>query len=285
MKKKAFSLVEISIIILVVGIIISVAVKSSSMIQETKLANAQNITQKSPIAQMSNVLLWHETSSKESFISNIAPGNPVEKWLVNKYFANYKINLSQPTESLKPQYVAQGINKIPSLKFSNSCLTHQTGENIILDGKRYTIYMVFQTNSNSLQSLLHINSSSGGTAIYMTILNNILYFTNRQVVSISGGQDYSFNIAQNVNYLFRAIKNNDQISIWLNNKNPIINQPVNASSFTITSLSAEVGALGCTGRFFDGLISELIIFNKALNENDRKLVDQYLGRKYDISFK
>lgn len=285
MKKKAFSIVEVSVIILAISIIVSIIVKSTSMIQETKIANAHNITKKSPIAQMNNVLLWYETTTNESFISNITADSLVSDWIVNEFFANYQINLSQPTEATKPQYVAQGIHKVPSLKFNNSCLAHQSGENIILDGKRYTVYMVFQTNSNSQQTLLHIKKASVGSAIYVEINNNNLSFTNRQIVAGSGGQSYSLNIAQNVSYLFRAIKNNDKISIWLNNNNPIANQAISSSSFTATDLSVEIGALGCSARFFNGFISELVIFNKALNENNRKLVDQYLGKKYGISFK
>lgn len=40
--------------------------------------------------------------------------------------------------------------------------------------------------------------------------------------------------------------------------------------------------LGSPGIFYSGFISEIIIFSRALNTEERKVVESYLSKKYNI---
>lgn len=68
--KKAFSLVEISIVILIVGILIAGISKAIDLVSDSKLNSARSITKGSQILRIPNIALWIETSLAESWADN-----------------------------------------------------------------------------------------------------------------------------------------------------------------------------------------------------------------------
>ena len=59
---KAFSLIELSIVILIVGILVAGVTSSSRLIKKMKLITAQNLTNSSPIHSIKGLALWLESS-------------------------------------------------------------------------------------------------------------------------------------------------------------------------------------------------------------------------------
>ena len=87
--KKAFSLIEISMVILVIGILIAGISKGIDMVYDMRLATARALTDKAPMFGMENLELWLETTSENSLatgtgtsFTNVA--NPPNK-LSNRY--------------------------------------------------------------------------------------------------------------------------------------------------------------------------------------------------------
>ena len=66
--KKAFSLIELSIVVLIIGIIIAGITKSSQVLDLYKLSSARTQTQSSPVNSIKNLLVWYEATSENSFI-------------------------------------------------------------------------------------------------------------------------------------------------------------------------------------------------------------------------
>ena len=64
---KAFSLIELSIVILIIGILVAGVTSSSRLITRMKLITAQNLTRNSPISSIKDLSVWWETSLDESF--------------------------------------------------------------------------------------------------------------------------------------------------------------------------------------------------------------------------
>ena len=137
-KNKAFSIIEISIVILIIGILVAGVTQSTRLIKQIKIASARSITKSSPVPSIKDLSLWLETSTDESFIeiqtdddyrltqwNDINPQNP------SKYFAI-------KTGSQFVTYTSEGINSIPSVKF-----TGDTGVNG---------YFVLSTSNNVAQA-------------------------------------------------------------------------------------------------------------------------------------
>ncbi len=64
---KAFSLIELSIVILVIGILIAGVVQGTSMVKKSQLVIARNLTKNSPVSRIKDLAAWYETSLESSF--------------------------------------------------------------------------------------------------------------------------------------------------------------------------------------------------------------------------
>jgi len=64
---KAFSLIELSIVILIIGILVAGVTQSSRLISQMRLTSLRNITRSSVVPTIQNLTLWLETTMLESF--------------------------------------------------------------------------------------------------------------------------------------------------------------------------------------------------------------------------
>ncbi len=54
----AFSLIELSIVILIIGILVAGVTKGSTLYQKIKLSSARSVTNNSPVAYISGLSVW-----------------------------------------------------------------------------------------------------------------------------------------------------------------------------------------------------------------------------------
>ena len=85
--KKAFSLIELSIVILIIGIILAAVTQSSRLISKMKLATAKSLTQSSAVASINNLVLWLEPTMDTSFI-DAETDDTLEMILIRKPMQN-----------------------------------------------------------------------------------------------------------------------------------------------------------------------------------------------------
>ena len=118
--KKAFSLIEISIVIIVVGILIAGISQGIDLYQDARLANVRALTLNSRVGRIPDLVVWLETVSEKSFDKNEAIDNaPISKWLdINPI--DKSGNLSYSSLTNRPTYSLDGINNLPALKFDGS---------------------------------------------------------------------------------------------------------------------------------------------------------------------
>ncbi len=64
---KAFSMIELSIVILIIGILISGILASNAIIKKFRIQTAQTLTISSPVQGISDSVLWLESSLDKSF--------------------------------------------------------------------------------------------------------------------------------------------------------------------------------------------------------------------------
>ena len=67
--KTAFSLIELSIVILIVGILVAGVVQTSRLVTRMRILNAQTVTRSSEIHLIKGLSVWIETVSEKSFDS------------------------------------------------------------------------------------------------------------------------------------------------------------------------------------------------------------------------
>ena len=67
---KAFSLIEISMVILIIGILIAGVATANSLIAKSRISSAQTLTISSPINSIKDTALWLESSTDTSFVAS-----------------------------------------------------------------------------------------------------------------------------------------------------------------------------------------------------------------------
>ncbi len=80
-RQQAFSLIELSIVILVIGILIPGVMQGRELISKVHLQTARLLTTSSPVSSIKGLRAWYETSSSNSFDGAVVNNNsPVTRW-------------------------------------------------------------------------------------------------------------------------------------------------------------------------------------------------------------
>ena len=69
--QKAFSLIELSIVILIIGILVAGVTQSSRLVSQFRLISARNITLSSPVPTIKNLAYWLMQLMKKLLIAKL----------------------------------------------------------------------------------------------------------------------------------------------------------------------------------------------------------------------
>jgi prepilin-type N-terminal cleavage/methylation domain-containing protein len=116
-KSRAFSLIELSIVILIIGILIAGVTQSSRLLRQAKLSTAQTLTKSSPVSGIKGLLIWLEPTLDDSFLSAEADdGAGAHQWNDINPQSSSKYYAVIDSDGDVPLYKASsGPNGLPSL--------------------------------------------------------------------------------------------------------------------------------------------------------------------------
>jgi prepilin-type N-terminal cleavage/methylation domain-containing protein len=291
---QAFSLIEISVVILIIGILISGISRGADLYNDYKLSIARKLTLDSPVPRVSDLGLWLESVSEKSLLNKdgslkIKNDDLVKKWLDINPRLQVAPFLEQNDVSKMPTYVTDGINNLPSVKFeSTNPNMRMAGSFSDIFSAESTIFIVFKPVTVRVSSDITLSQifSFGAISPMMTIESN-------------------YSSTQNTTYLYKNV-NTDTIvnnSIKLNTThiyrrvyNPAINQSyvnINGTQASTTALSSgyysnpvlmSLGNHAGGGRTVGGFFGEFIIYNRALSTGEINRVENYLKAKWDVKY-
>jgi competence protein ComGC len=291
MKKSssAFSLIEISLVVLIVSLIAAGILTTTNIIKKSRLQTAQILTKNSPVNNISNLVAWFETSLDSSFVGNEkSDGSAISTWYDNNPDAASKNNATQSTSANKPTFTANVFNSgIPAIRFDGS------DDYLVFDGSSlinssYTIFVVEQRRSGkdgnyfisgsdrSTNQNLILGYRSNLVATHAHFGNDMNYLGIETYSSpISRIHTYSLNLA--------ASQSNSGKRYWINGSGASAKSVTNTSQTgPITSYAGASFGRSSTSYYFDGDLAEVIIFNRNLSNAERLSVETYLGQKYNI---
>jgi hypothetical protein len=291
---KAFSFLEISVVIMIIGLLISAILTGSEVSASAKLVHARSLTQNSPVASISGLALWLDTTSEKSFSKlESKEGSAISRWndinpeaSVSNYLSN-----SSGTTSEHPTYKETCINGLPCLYFNGTTNNKITSpKQMGIRTKYISMFLVFTGSESATASYASsVFSSNVGSAwdnnsgafILTTVANSSKYFFynmpgNYGVQYTSCTPVASMNPKQG--YIYGVI--DDSSSSIFHYVNGVVANSVGANSGILTK---TLGVVSIGNGSYQGNIGEVIIFTKALTANERKSVEQYLGKKWGIA--
>jgi prepilin-type N-terminal cleavage/methylation domain-containing protein len=311
-KNSAFSLIELSIVILVIGILVAGVTESRGLITKFRLNSARSLTSSSPVNSMKDLILWLDATSASSVNDSLGDGDLVDKWSNISSQQSPKTNFIQSKETHKPTYKTNGINGIPTLSFLTD--DYLTSDSSISISPNYSFFVVFNTSDSTgeIADIFGLNKDTdtndnnsnyeGSATVFEINSDNTIRSLYRSTVSSSGGDSSTSSKTINLksNYIMSYSRNfaSKNESLWINNEafigNGATTPSVTNGVFEKTNLYGVIGKLGdrdvlaetaARKRIFNGQISEIIIFDRALMKDEIDDVEKYLSKKYSIELK
>ena len=272
MKKiSAFSLIEVSAVILIIGILIAGVIGASVLVKKFKIAAAQSLTKSSPIAGITENTLWLESSLESSFKdTESSNGDHVTTWYDQKSSPNKASIVAVGTG---PTY-SNTTNYIHAVKFNGSNTNYlQVSDARFLNNTDYTIMVLEKRQSATARYF--IGDSSVPTANQTLLLG---YSADAAISHSQGtGNDYTSNIST-----YSSSSDTPRVFTFVsdstNGKKTYINGILAAQSSDTTKLN-NITTLAI-GKGYTGEIGEIAIFTRALKAEERKAAEDYLGKKY-----
>lgn len=278
LRNKAFSLVELSISLVVIAILMSIVAGGANLIMSAKLSSARSLTARSPVPKIAGLVAWYETSRLESFkASEAVDDGQISVWYdVGPGSIAKKYNTLTRTASSAVIYQQSGINRLPSISFNGS---GRISVSSFYQGTSTQNTIFFVSSPYSLSNApIPIDSGNSFTATPISYLSNgiRLYAGNNADFTTSGC------CSTNSNYIIAAYFNRTSSKAYINDAKTMVGGVVGSpGSNLMDGLTIGTDRIGSYP--FIGLVSEVIIYNRPLETQERKDVMNYLSQKYGIA--
>jgi len=292
-KKYAFSLVEISVVIVIIGILISGISEGISLYKDIRITSARSVTNNSRIGRIPDLMVWLETTSERSFdINDTVDNKEIKNWFDINPQASTKIKITSVANSF-PKYKKYCINNIPCLSFDgvNDYLDVETFSSNISKLSFFVVVVTNNLNTDPYCCIGLIMSVSNSTD---WVNGDVHYQFGRYNSSINydlktlGGYNSQLRniIKLNNNYIFSIIDNNSRVDSYINGIVQGTKYEAGGSSNFIKNLNrislASWKISTGRSRHLSGNIGEVIIFGRDLNTSERREVETYLSKKWSI---
>ena len=285
---KAFSIIELSVVILIIGVLVLGVPQGSRMMREAKLKSARSITSSSPVASIDGLAMWLEATSEKSFNSSEAVNTAIGSagTLNNWYDINPQTtspnNASQTTSDKKPRYIANAINGLPAVHFdgTDDCIV----SNLNIDYSlmpNLTMFIVYKTIATSSGVISALFGQDNGGFDRFILINS----TTNIAGPSSGSGVVTFNNIKNINvpqiltYVSKnSVTNGSSVSINGNVSTNFTENHSNSGANNTTIGGISDSCLYSSNAY----ISEVIVFNRGLNDTEKKSVESYLSQKWGV---
>ncbi len=291
---KAFSLIETSIVIVIIGILITGVTQGSRLVAASKLTSAQNLTKGSPVPSIKDLVFWYETTLDNSVTSGVAAndlsnsddvqdGDFIKNWNDSNPLKNSKIKATiglvgalALDDTYRPTYVRNGINGLPSLGFRRS-----TDKLIVPVSIDYTV------KPNITIFAVFVYRGTDG-AIFGQDNGSWDRFLSVNIGVSNGAGSQPFPISTNDNHILSYVARN----AVTNGSNVYLNGVMQVGAgFTDNHTNSgdgflAIGVIGSGGGYEQNIdmdIGEFILFDRALKKSERQDIEKYLSKKWGIA--
>lgn len=294
-KNSAFSLIELSIVILIVGVLIAGLVKGAALLKAMKLSTARSITRTSDIASIKDLVLWVDATAENVLANSIGSkelsnGDKIKTLLDQNPQVLNRVTFTQATAGNQPTYVDDGINGLPTIYFDTNA-SGTTAQflaapySILLNPTQFTVFAVAQpieatTNWGAIFMSRHTSLPFYGYNLYKNQTQPNWEFWTGTGGAWTSVIDTSFSFK--TSYILTGLRDATTTTIFRNGTQKATSTAVYIPNVDSSS-SFLIGAANSSTFPFDGYISELILFERALSVDERKSVEKYLGKKYAIT--
>jgi prepilin-type N-terminal cleavage/methylation domain-containing protein len=284
--KLGFSLIELSVVILVIGILVIGITQGSRIIKEAKLKSAIALTNSSPVVSTTGLISWWETATKASYSNSTYPvnGSVITSWLDTNPHTIEK----NPLTGSGTTFVASAINGLPAINLNGTSNYLESTKSINSNDFTYIVVLKFGNNTGSTIRRMITSHNFNNGAVHYNRYGDI----KKLEIAISGQThnggdnfpDSTNELTMNKSYIMAVSSNGSTTTHYTNG---VVNGSATVSSYLTpkTLFPLTIGAWNNSGtrqQFFEAQMSEVIIFGCSLSNMERQSIEQYLSQKYAI---
>jgi prepilin-type N-terminal cleavage/methylation domain-containing protein len=282
---KAFSLIELSIVVLIIGILIAGVTQGSRMVQQARIKTAQNQTSSAAVSSIPGLVLWLEATTASNVVSatngtDAENGDNVMGWNDINTQTLTKNNVSRATNNSNITYSTNAINGLPAVKFNGTAGTANSlnGALILTTANNFTLFIVSQSADNT-------------SVNYRCAITNGTIGSNGFGYSKDSSNKRQFVMIRVVGGVGSSITTNPEIAA-MSYYNTALSLFINGTQNTLTPSTATmltptvglyIGNQSDGACAWQGLIGEIIMFDHLLKTSERKSIEDYLGKKWSIT--
>lgn len=277
----AFSMLELAVSITIIAIIAAVISQSGRTLLNARLANAQTITKSSPVPDINGLVVWFETTMPQSFDTASADdGKAISTWY------DLSQNKNNAVAGTAPVYTSNFTNGLPVVKFTSASSQYLAFTGSDLANSNYTIFLVAsRASTQSTNMIISGNASSAYQNLHAGWFSGPTFRVSHYGESVGNTDFVNYSTSSYVAPIFAIHSFNFDSSVgryYFENGTQRVFVSSSQSKTPISSWSGS--AIGrSTSSYFDGYVAEIIMYNRVLTTNERKDVEQYLGKKWGIT--
>jgi len=287
---KGFSLVEMSVVILIIGMLIAGISRGIDLYSDFKIQTAQKLTINSPVSRIEGLALWLETTLEKSFQTKMVNNSEVPRWNnISPFDLNPKNAFNYSTNP-QPTFLENNINGLPAIQFKNSsqnCMSVESGFDN--NTENVTIFLALAMKSANVNGrIIEKWSDPAKYNSYPYVLRPSFYFASYGANASKSAQIIGGIYAGKIGFPYvisaRRIKSVN-LSIWLNGVKGTVAED-NIPTDTTNASPLYIGCRGVGGAdgYGDFNVGEIIIYSRALSDIEISRVNQYLSQKWNIKF-
>jgi len=273
---RAFTLVELSIVLLIIGLLVGGSAAGSKLIAQARVKKAYQLSNSTAILEIETddyekaVVAWYDVFNEESVIRDSS--NVVSEWR-SKVNTPLLYSLRQSSASLKPVYRKLGASGLPGIYFTGG--DKLVAANALLSSdESWAIAVAYVP---TITQTVHAGIAAVQNSVVRARYDGLAAFYN----GIGEPRVYYYKVGKPNFFLLTVDDSGGASSVvsqhYLNNQGPNGNTG-NPQSNIYTELT-----VGNTNNAYTGEVLEIIIFNKILTDEDVNVIRDYFLTKYSIS--
>ncbi len=272
-----FSLIELSIVVLIIGILIAGVTQGSRLVNEAKIKSVRAVSKSSGVASIEGLVLWLDATAEEGFVTGIENGDTISSWNDVNPQNTTKNNATQSTANFRPQYVTNGINNLPSVKFDGTNDWLDLNDSILSDPGNWTTFVVAQRLKTTASTDYILGAFSTARYYIVSTLTDIQF---------SAGEPYNGGVvittAPKPALVVLHSSGNTFTATGVTTTGSNVLSNINAT-YTASINGLNLGSYNDgNSAWMNGYISEVIMFNRPLKLSEQAAVRDYLERKWGL---
>ena len=273
-KNQAFSLIELSIVILIIGILVAGVTQSSRLVTQFRIHALRQLIINSPVNYIKDLALWLETTQPESFIESEA----VDGALITQWYDMNRLNTSKPTITSalgRATYRTNAINGLPAIYFNGGGWFDVSFN--VTNNFTKTVFAVAMNQNNNQRNYIFDNATCTQFCFIIESNSNSAGHMHAGASHLQGTfqlrKPYVITMIYNgTNSFFRY--NGVQNPAGYTGYNPMFNN---------IRIGTSCNHFGYPEAFI-GHISEFIVFDRVLKPDEYLDIEKYLSTKWGIKF-